>query len=135
MLLIDLRLIQTNQLYETYKDWYTISLIAFGIITLVCLIWYIDNYYRKMKNIFYVVTDTRLVIFNSKREKIIFTKLYPTIKILHLKKSFLDYASIIFDIDIINEKITEIGFNNIDDAEEVLKLINKQLTHLRNLEE
>lgn len=128
---IILRLIKINELQTGYKDWYTVSLIIFAVLIIVYLVIYIDNYYRKMKNLFYVVTDHRLVIFNAKKQKIIYTKLYPTIKILRLKKSFFDPGSIIFDIDIINEKIIEIGFNNIDEADKVLNIINKQLTNLR----
>lgn len=134
ILLITLRLIKINELQISYKDWYTIALIIFAIVVVVYLVLFIDKYYRKMKDLFYVVTNTRLVIFNSKKGRIIFTKFYPTIKILRLKKSFFDYGSIIFDIDIINEKIVEIGFNNIVDADKVLNIINKQLTHLREQE-
>ncbi|HEY8365192.1 MAG TPA: hypothetical protein VIK84_06430 [Haloplasmataceae bacterium] len=135
IILLSLRLIKINDLHTSYKDWYTISLIILLIGTLIYIILYADHHFKKMKDLFYVVTNNRLMIINSKKEKVIHEKLFSTIKVLRLNKSFLDSGSIIFDIDFSKAQVKEIGFSNIDNAEEVFNIIQKQLYHMRNKEE
>ncbi len=134
IIFIILRLIKLKELQADYWDWYLIALVIFAVVVIFYTIVYIIRYNKKIKDIFYVVTSKRLTIFNSKSERIIMTKLYPTVKILRYKQSLFDPGSIIFDFDIIDFRIVEKGFNNIDEAKKVYTIINKQLTHLKEQE-
>lgn len=135
IMLLVLRYLKLNDhfsIFAFFRDWFLFLLILLALGTILILLLYANKYYKKMMNIFYVITSTRLVIFNSEKEKIVFSKLYPTVKLLRLKNTIFDSGTVIFDIDIVDDRIVEIGFNNIDDADEVLNIIKHQLHHMRN---
>ncbi|QVK17198.1 hypothetical protein KHQ81_09890 [Mycoplasmatota bacterium] len=135
IMLIVLRYLKLNEyfsIFAFFRDWFLLFLVLTAFGTFLFLLFYANRYYKKMMNIFYVITNTRLVIFDSEKEKIIFSKLYPTVKLLRLKNTIFDSGTIIFDIDIVDDRVIEIGFNNIDDADEVINIIKHQLHHMRN---
>ncbi len=134
LLMLILRVINLKQENNLLDDWFFVSLFLIEIGIIIYTLIYTDNYFKKNLNIFYVITSTRVVIFNSKKERIIYSKLFPTIKLLRLKKSVFDSGTVVFDIDIVDSRIIEIGFNNIDNADEVLDIINHQIHHMRNKE-
>jgi len=115
-----------------FNDWFSTTLLIIIIILILYLVIYTQRYYYRMNEIFYCITSHRLLILNSRKKRIIYSKLYPMIKILRLKKSIFDYGTIVFDIEFNDERLIEIGFNNIENAEEVLDIINHQLHHLRS---
>lgn len=131
ILLLVFRLI-SGKTTNIIDDWFSITLIIIIIVFVLYFALYTHRYYRKMSDIFYCITNNRLLIFNSRKKRIIYSKLYPMIKILRLKRSIFDNGTIVFDIEFDDERLIEIGFNNIENAEEVLDIINHQLHHLRS---
>lgn len=115
-----------------FTDWFLLFLFLIAFATILFMLLYVDKYYKEMMNTFYVITNSRLLIFDSEKEKISFSKLYPTIKVLRLKKTIFDSGTVVFDVDIIDDRLLEIGFKNIDDAKDVLDIIKHQLQHMRN---
>ncbi len=137
VLLFVLRLMKLNaqiRMISFVDDWFIIMLIASALGIIIFLLVYAQRHYKKMSSLFYVITSARLVVFDSKKERIILSKLYPMIKILRLKQTIFNSGSVVFDIDLIEDRIREIGFKNIDQAEEVMDIINNQLHHTRNRE-
>lgn len=135
LVFLGLRLVKINHSeisINFYQDWFVFTLLLMSIFIVFVIFIYSRNYYNKIKDIFYVVTDTRLTIFNSSKGKIILSKRYSSVKILRYKKTIFDSGSIIFDIEFNDERIKETGFINIDNAEAVLDIINHQLHHTRN---
>lgn len=135
ILVIILRILKLNNQFDLmiiFKDWFNVILFIFALVIIISSILYAKRYHIKIKNTFYVISTTRLVIFDSKKQKIFLSKLFSTVKILRLKKTVFDPGSIIFDIEIIDERIKEIGFINIYNAEDVMDIISHQLYHTRN---
>ncbi len=132
---IIMRYLKLNNQFDIntiFLDWFLISLLISAIVIIFYLFYYSQKYYQNMINIFYVITSTRLLIFNSKKGKIVLSKLFPTVKLLRLKKTIFDSNTIVFDIEMIEDRMVEIGFNNINDADEVMDIIKHQLKHLKN---
>ncbi len=135
IIIIILRIIKLKKnldLTMVFKDWFALVIFIFALLIVILSIIYAKKYHNKIKNIFYVISSTRLVIFDSKKQKISLSKLFSTVKILRLKKTVFDQGTIIFDIDIIEDRIKEIGFINISNSKDVLDIISHQLYHTRN---
>lgn len=111
--------------------WYllTIIVIDLGIVIYTCLS--AHHYYHQNKDLFYLITNSRLLIVDARQEKIVCFKRYNTIRVLRIKKTVFNTASIIFDVDFSDDKLKEIGFTNVNNAEDVLKLIKTRVSHLR----
>ena len=112
-----------------YQNFFLLGLTILDGFLILYIMWYCIRYVRKMRRIFYVVTNQRLAIFD--KESCFFYKRFNTIKVLSLKKSLFKSASIIFDIDILKDQIKEIGFINIEHGDEVYQMIKNRLKHTK----
>ncbi|MDF2699879.1 MAG: hypothetical protein K0Q49_1435 [Haloplasmataceae bacterium] len=117
-----------------YENWYLVGLILLDISIIIYIIFFNRQFAKNIINVFYAVTNKRLIIYSNKNNNIVFYKLFNTIKILNLKKTLFNTTSIIFDVEILNDNIKEIGFNNIENADEVFGLIKHQIQHTKNKE-
>lgn len=111
--------------------WFLISLIVMDVAIVLYAFIFSYSYYNTNKDLFYIITSKRLIIYDGKLKEIYFDKLFSMIRILRIKKSFFNTASLIFDVQITDNKLKEIGFMNVGDAEEVLKLIKSRISHLK----
>lgn len=112
--------------------WYLMSLIIINLGIIVYGALYAYLHYLTTKDLIYVITNTRLIIIDTKTEEMLVSKRYSSIKILRIKKTIFNTASIVFDIDLNHDnKMKEIGFVNVVNADQVLHLIQRQLSHLK----
>lgn len=118
-------------LNDSMELWFLYSLVLLDLGIIFYMLNYSVNYLNSINHLFYVITNSRLVIINTDQKKISLYKRFTTVRILRIKRTIFDTASIIFDVDFTNEKLREIGFINIDQADKVLKIINQQLSHMR----
>lgn len=113
-------------------SWFFYSLIGLDLFILLYIINYIVSYYLKYKYLFYCITNSRVIIFDYKNKRIEYTKKFQSIKLLKIKKTIYKTGSIVFDIDLNDERVIDIGFENINEPDNVFNIINHQLHHARN---
>ena len=118
-------------LHPNRETWYLISLMVITLGVIGFTLYYSYRYYITNKDLFYIITSKRLIIFNSKDNVIQYEMLLSMIRILRIKKTIFNTASVIFDVDLSNDRLKEVGFMNIDDAEKVLNIIKSRVNHLK----
>lgn len=114
-----------------YELWFLVSLILIDVGIVLYGFIYTYLYYITNKDLFYIITSKRLIIYDGKQKDIRYEKLFSMIRILRIKRSFFNTASIIFDVEIDDNRMKEIGFINVSNAVKVLKLIKSRISHLK----
>jgi hypothetical protein len=121
----------TVYMNDKSEFWYLFSLIGLDIGIVTYTLFYAYRYYHSINHLFYVITNERLAIIDGHSGRISVYKRYNLIKILRIKKTIFNTASIIFDVDFLGDKMKEIGFINVNNADQVLEIIHQQLKHIR----
>lgn len=118
-------------LHPHHERWFLFGLILFDVGIILYTLYYSYHHYVSNKDLFYLITNKRLIIYDSQKKEVTYEKLLNMIRLLRIKKTVFNTASIVFDIAVVDDQIQEIGFINIKDADEVLKLIKSRVSYLR----
>lgn len=116
-------------------QWFTYSIAVIGVGIFGYGLFYTYRYFKKINSLVYIITNYRLAIIDMKTKRFIISKRYNLIKILKVKQTVFNTASIIFDIDYHDDRMIEIGFINVNQADKVLAIIHQQVSHVKNLSE